>query len=388
MARLALGNRAAAGTGSSPRAASLVLVGVCLALGATASFEARLVSTVHGNPVPWAVVVLTTMPRWLLLAVLLPVVMQLAWRYPVVPLSRRAVVLHGVTFLVLSAIHAQVHAWAIGLGSPFVPLVFSWGARVTRSWLNTMPTLVFIYGAILVWAWGMAEARQRQERTLRAAQLETQLHAARLAALRAQLQPHFLYNTLNGIAALVADRKPGPAVAAIEQLGELLHASLREDGRDVIPIAEELALAGQYLALQQLRFGERLSYTVDMAPAIADWMVPVLLLQPVVENAVIHGLEAGQATLQVAMTAAATTHGMELRVENNGPDLVTGTTSSAGQGVGLASTRARLETAYGRRATMTLGSRLGGGVVVVITVPHRAVEDRAESDLAGVLLAV
>ncbi len=387
--RAARGNRPAAGTGSSPRVASLVLVAVCLALGATGSFEARLVSTVHGNPVPWAMVILTTMPRWLLLAVALPVVLQLAWRYPAAPLTRRAVVLHGGTFLGLSAVHAQVHAWAIGLGSAFVPMVFSWGARVTRSWLNTMPTLVFIYGAILVWAWGMAEARQRQERTLRAAQLETQLHAARLAALRAQLQPHFLYNTLNGIAALVADRKPGPAVAAIEQLGELLHASLREDGRDVIPIAEELALAGQYLALQQLRFGERLSYSLGVAPAIAQWTVPVLLLQPVVENAVIHGLEAAQGTLQVAMTATATADGMEIRVENNGPDLATGSPLSAGHGVGLASTRARLETAYGRRATMTLGSRSGGGVVVVITVPRGVALDRAESDPAdGVLLAV
>ena len=122
--------------------------------------------------------------------------------------------------------------------------------RLTRSWYNTTPTMVSMYAGVLIAAWGMMESRERQRRTLRAAQLETQLQSARLAALRAQLQPHFLYNTLNGIAALVSDVQPARAVAAIEQLGELLHASLRDDGRDEITVAEEVALAERYLALQ------------------------------------------------------------------------------------------------------------------------------------------
>lgn len=362
----------AASAGLSPRVAGLGLALVCLALGATSSFEARLVSTVHGNPIPWAMVVMTTTPRWLLLAAALPMVLTLAWRYPVAPLTPRVVTLHVAVFLVLSGVHAVVHAWSLGLGSPFVSLAFTWTARITRSWLNTMPTLVFIYVAIVVSAWGMAEARERQRRTLRASQLEAQLQAARLTALRAQIQPHFLYNTLNGIAALVADLQPSRAVAAIEQLGELLHASLREDGREVIPIAEEVALAGQYLALQQLRFGQRLRYTVDVAPAIADCGVPVLLLQPLVENAVIHGLDAGRETLEVVITAAEHLGGIELRVENDGPDLAVEPDRSEGHGVGLASTRARLETAFGSRAALTLLPRAGGGVIVRIQVPRLA----------------
>lgn len=374
----------AAGGGLSPSAASLALVVVCLGLGGISLLEARLVATVHGTPIPWTVMLVTTTPRWLLLAAVLPFVLRLAYRHPVAPFTLRVGALHLAAFGLLSIAHAIVHAWALGLASPFIGEAFSWSARVTRSGLNTMPTLVFIYVAILVAAWGMVEARERQRRTLRAAQLETQLQAARLAALRAQLHPHFLYNTLNGIATLVADTQPERAVAAIGHLGELLHASLREDGRDVVTVAEEVGLAEQYLALQQLRFGRRLSFTLEVAPAVGRCLVPVLLLQPVVENAVVHGLDAGHDRLRVVVTATETSAGVELRVENDGPDLAMGSPRSNGHGVGLASTRARLETTYGHRATLDLEPRAGGGVIVTIRVPRLGSPEPRVASVAGI----
>jgi hypothetical protein len=370
--------------GLSPNAASLALVAVCLGLGGISLLEARVVAAVHGTPIPWAAVLATTTPRWLLLAAVLPFVLRLACRYPVAPFTLRVGVLHGAVFGALSVAHAIVHAWATGLASPLISEVFSWYARVTRSWLNTMPTLVFIYAAILVAAWGMVEARERQRRTLRAAQLETQLQAARLAALRAQLHPHFLYNTLNGIATLVADTQPARAVAAIGQLGELLHASLREDGRDMVTVDEEVGLAEQYLALQQLRFGRRLHFTLQVSPTVGQCLVPVLLLQPVVENAVVHGLDAGHDRLVVIVTATDTAAGIELRVENDGPDLTTTSRRSTGHGVGLASTRARLETTYGARATMRLEPRAGGGVIVTIRVPRLVSPEPTVPEAVGV----
>ena len=168
---------------------------------------------------------------------------------------------------------------------------------------------------------GYAESRERQRRTVRGLQLESQLQSARLAALRAQLQPHFLYNTLNGIAALVADAQPVHAVAAIERLGELLHASLREDGREEVTVTEEVALAERYLALQGMRFGDRLRYDWAVAPEAAEALVPVLLLQPIVENAVVHGLDAGIEALTVQITAAASADRVTLTVENDGAAL-------------------------------------------------------------------
>jgi len=239
---------------------------------------------------------------------------------------------------------------------------------------------VSLYGAVVIAAWGMAEARERERRTLRASQLETQLQAARLEALRAKLQPHFLYNTLNGIAALVADVQPERALAALEQLSELLHASLRDDTREEIAVAEEVALTEQYLALQRMRFGERLQYDLRVAPDVADCLVPVLLLQPLVENAVVHGLDAGIERLHIAVVAQSQADEVELLVENDGTSLdvddVTAAEATGGDGVGLAATRARLATAYGDRASLRLLPREGSGVRVRITLPRseRAVE--------------
>jgi sensor histidine kinase YesM len=270
----------------------------------------------------------------------------------------------------LSIAHAVLDTWSMGLASPFLEIAFPWVARVTRSWYNTMPTLVAMYGAVVLTGWGLTEARERQRRTLRASQLEALLKSAQLAALRAQLQPHFLYNTLNGIAALVTDAKRDRAVAAIEQLADLLHASLREDGREEITVGEEVALAERYLALQRMRFEDRLQYTLHVATDVRDSLVPVFLLQPVVENAVVHGLDSGQELLNVRIEAAVTDGSVVLTVENDGNTLSSNGARGRGRGTGIATTRARLAAAYGDRASLVLSDRVGGGVTVTIIVPR------------------
>ena len=350
--------------------ATLAVVCACLVLGATSALEARHVSVTHGFPLDWGTVIASTTPRWILLAIVLPFVLHLGMRHPPVPARAPIVALHAGLFLVVSVAHAWADAWAVTFSSPQVVHLFGMIPRLTRSWYNTMPTMVSMYAGVLIAAWGMTEARERQRRTLRAAQLETQLQTARLAALRAQLQPHFLYNTLNGIAALVSDVQPARAVAAIEQLGELLHASLREDGREEITVTEEVGLADRYLALQRMRFGDRLRYAWEVSPVVADCLVPVLLLQPIVENAVVHGLDAGQEQLTVRIAAVASDLGVEITIENDGPELRS-ESPRAGHGVGIAATRARLLTAYGDNASLTFHGRTGGGAVVRIIVPRR-----------------
>ena len=342
---------------------------VCLILGGISALEARHISITHGFPLDWFTVVASTTPRWILLAVVLPFVLLLATRYPLVPVRAPIVAMHIAIFVAVSAAHATLDAWAVAQASPAVTHLFGMIPRLTRSWYNTMPTMVSMYAGVLIAAWGMAEARERQRRTLRASQLETQLQSARLAALRAQLQPHFLYNTLNGIAALVSDVQPARAVAAIEQLSELLHASLREDGREEITVEEEIALAERYLALQGMRFGDRLRHELYVAPEVRDCLVPVLLLQPIVENAVVHGLDAGLDSLNVRIDAVATALGVELTVQNDGNAL--GQNGRVGHGVGIATTRARLMTAYGDRASLTLLPRVEGGVTVRIVIPRK-----------------
>jgi two-component system, LytTR family, sensor kinase len=360
--------------GPLSRRAGLAVALACLALGGISGLEMRHVSVSHGDPVAWPAVLIITMPRWVLLAATLPIVLAVGVSPSPPRLRTHTVVAHVLLFLAISGPHAVVTAWTTGFTMPMAHF-FPWSARIIRAWYNAMPTMASLYAAVLIAAWGMAEARERERRTLRAAQLETQLQAAHLEALRAKLQPHFLYNTLNGIAALVAGAHPARAVVAIEHLSELLHASLRDDARAEITVTEEVALAERYLALQRMRFGERLQYDLDVAPDVADCLVPVLLLQPLVENAVVHGLDAGMDRLHVAIAAASVPEGIELRVDNDGTWLDVGARParpSAGSGVGLAATRARLATAYGDRASLELSPRDGSGVTVRITLPRSA----------------
>ena len=346
--------------------AVLAVVVACLVLGGVTALEARHVSVTHGVHVYWPGIVVSTMPRWFALAATLPFVLVMATRYPLTPLRGSVVAMHIALFAIISMLHAAVDTWAMAQVAPEITRFFGMIPRLARSWYNTMPTVVGMYAAVLFAAWGMTEARERERRTLRASELEAQLQTARLAALRAQLQPHFLYNTLNGIAALVADGKPQLAVGAIEQLSELLHASLREDGRDSITVEEEIALASRYLALQRMRFGERLTYNINVSGSAAGHTVPVLLLQPIIENSVVHGLDAGQERLNVNITASTRAKDLELVVENDGP--VNAKSNGAGHGIGLNATRARLATAYGDRASLVLEPRAEGGMTVRIAI--------------------
>jgi two-component system LytT family sensor kinase len=361
------------------RMAVLAIVVTCLVLGATSGLESHHVSVVHGFPLGWGTALGSTMPRWLYLAATLPFVLWVALAVPPLPLRGRVFAVHVPLFLLIAAGQAAVSAWSVGVAAPHVAEFFTWAARITRSFYESMPLMVGAYGAVLFAAWGMLEAKERERRTIRASQLEAQLHAARLASLRAQLQPHFLYNTLNAISALVSDLKPQRAVAAIEQLGELLHASLRDDSRQEISVEEEVALAERYLALQGMRFGERLRYELTVAPAVSGYLVPVLLLQPIVENAVVHGLDAGSETLKVSIAAIETARGVELRVENDGPTASTNGARAGGSGVGLALTRARIETAYGKDGSLELLPREGGGTVVRFLLPRAPRRDAASS---------
>ncbi len=355
----------------------------CLVLGGLSALESRHVTTTHGFPLDWFTVLVSTTPRWILLAVALPFVLRFATRVPLARASSGVISAHVALFIALSFAHAALDTWAMGFASPQVRVLFGLIPRLTRSWYNTMPIVASTYAAVLFAAWGITEARERQKRTLRASQLEAQLQTARLAALRAQLQPHFLYNTLNGIAALVSDVQPALAVNAIEQLSELLHASLRDDGREEITVEEEVTLAERYLALQQMRFGERLSYTRFVAPEVADCLVPVLLLQPIVENAVVHGLDAGEEALHVRIDAVATASGIEITIENDGAMLLPSVPRAGSHGVGLATTRARLETIHGDRASIALLARTGGGAIVRIVIPATGADRTfASSDVA------
>jgi len=202
------------------------------------------------------------------------------------------------------------------------------------------------------------------------ADLRRQLVEAQLATLRMQLQPHFLFNTLHAISVLVG-RDPQASTTMIARLGDLLRATLDETHRQEVPLRDELALLEMYLEIERMRFGDRLSVEVAASPDALDCAVPSFLLQPLVENAIHHGIEAkvGGGAIRVA---AQREHGwLSIEVVDDGEGVPAETEREARQGVGIANTRERLKKLYGARHQFSLEPRPSGGAVAMIQIPAR-----------------
>jgi two-component system LytT family sensor kinase len=192
-----------------------------------------------------------------------------------------------------------------------------------------------------------------------------------LQALRMQLHPHFLFNTLNGIAGLVRDQKNKQAVDMIAGLSDLLRYTLENAGKQEVPLREELDFLELYLDIQQMRFSDRLAVRMEVAPETLDALVPSLILQPLVENAVRHGV-AGRASAGTVGVTAELEYGLlRIKVYDDGPGLREDWTPESGGGIGLANTRARLEQLYGVRHGFTVRNRERGGVEATLAIPLR-----------------
>jgi two-component system, LytTR family, sensor kinase len=228
----------------------------------------------------------------------------------------------------------------------------------------------------IFWAvWGVAHAlrfyQRAKDRERRESELESRLAQARLQALRMQLNPHFLFNTLNSIASLVYDQ-PRAADEMIESLGELLRLTLNAPDRQEVTLREELHFLDRYLHIEQTRFGERLSVVKNIEPATLDAIVPILVLQPIAENAIKHGIEEQLAPGVVSIDVKRSGDILHLQVSDNGRGLSATADGTVKEGVGLGNTRARLRELYGDKGSLEFGVRPGGGFLVEIKIPWRA----------------
>lgn len=209
-----------------------------------------------------------------------------------------------------------------------------------------------------------SKARERRE-----AELEARLAQARLQALRMQLNPHFLFNTLNSIASLVQEQPQ--AEEMIEALSELLRLTLTASDRAEVTLREELHLLDRYLLIEQIRFGERLRVQKQVDAAALDAVVPILILQPLVENAVKHGIETQIAPGLIRLEVEHVGGALRLEVSDNGPGLAGAGGGISKEGVGLSNTRSRLKELYGERASLTLRPGKTGGLAAEIRIPWR-----------------
>lgn len=271
-----------------------------------------------------------------------------------------------------------------------------------RLGLLSMLLDLLAYCAVMGLAHSVHFYRRFREREHQALFLESNLAQARLNALRAQLQPHFLFNSLNAIAALLR-RDPRLAEATLLSLSELLRLALSQSERQEVSLREEINLVRHYLEIQQTRFGDKLRVEQEIEPAALDCLVPTLLLQPVVENAIRHGIEPADNAGLVRLTARRVETRLVLTVADNGVGLTnsavelpknpgesaSGTPVPAaptvlaglrnGSGIGLTNLRARLETLYGTQQRLELASRPEGGVAVRIEIPWRPVSSSKPS---------
>ena len=254
---------------------------------------------------------------------------------------------------------------------------------VARHMAGDLPVEILQYWAIVAALTAVESRRRLRERERAAARLETELARARLATLRARLQPHFLFNTLQSIGLLIP-RDPVAAQRMTVHLGDLLRASLRhgEDGAAEVPLGDDLALARAYVAIEAERFRDRLGVRWDVDPASADAAVPDLLVQPLVENALRHGLwpRPGRGTLTVRATVrrgAGEGDRLVIEVEDDGAGLPPGWRDGARDGTGLGATRARLVALYGDRAALRVGAAPGGGTCATVTLPLRRLRAHA-----------
>lgn len=290
----------------------------------------------------------------------------------------------------------QVHQWSSGRGIGerlAIAAVAALGGAILHAGANFlifhlfMPersvvqvTLATYAFGTLQWFWAYAAlsalllaavyAAELTQRERRMAQLQREAHAAHLRALRYQLNPHFMFNTLNSIASLVSAREVETAEQMVENLSDFLRAGLAIDPNDDIPLSREIELQSLYLAIEQVRFPDRLAVAIDVPNALADAPVPSLIVQPLVENAVRHAV--ATSTTPVTIRIAATPEGgaMRLVVSDSGGNGGAGRVAGAGRGtgVGLANVRERLRARYGSDGGFTAGPQ-DGGFAVTFTVP-------------------
>lgn len=217
-----------------------------------------------------------------------------------------------------------------------------------------------------------AQAALRSE--LRASQLETQVAQARLGALKAQLQPHFLFNTLNAIVVLVRQQKGQQAEETLARFSDLLRAVLANMEAQEVTLARELEYLRLYLSIEQLRFSDRLRVDIEVEPELLDAAVPHMGLQPIVENAIRHGIGQRATSGVIEIRAARVGDSLHLTVRDEGPGF--GAAGAGGSKLGLASTRARLKQLYGDASELRTGSGPAGGALVTMILPFHVVEEK------------
>ena len=360
-------------TGTQPEVRStrwLWIAAIWFAGGLFDASQNVLVMRAEGRQHSWLPLFGTELAIWLPWALMTPFISRLVRRHPFNRRTAlRTVAMHLCLFVMLSAV---TEAWSALLQVTFNP----WGNRKPPEFVGTWSTsllyqsvtFLIVYLLILVITVAM-DSRERVARQLiESARLNEELSKAQLVALRRQIEPHFMFNTLHAIAGLVRDHRNDAAVSMIVGLSEFLRRASDDSQQAQVPLEEEVEYLQRYVDIQQVRFGDRLVVTIEIPPDLMRAKVPHLLLQPLVENAIQHGISQRIAGGAVRVSGAADRGNLRLIVYNDGPQL-SADRPAGHAGVGLGNLRLRLRILYQDRASLELRHVDAGGVEVVVTLP-------------------
>ena len=319
----------------------------------------------------WVRLFLMLVLSWLPWALATPWLVHLAHLYP--PVRPRPPVTWLVHSVACSIVGLVCAAWTAGLdeflnpwenSQPLEPFPRLWLYKFSNAFLSSM----ILYIAILAFSY-MLESRERLARQqTEAASLSAQLSQAQLDALRRQIEPHFLFNALNAISGLVREQQNDAAVTMIAGLSDFLRRVVQDSNRQQVPLGEELEFVQKYLDIQKVRFAERLQVSLEVPTELFPAEVPTLILQPIVENAIKHGIDRRAQGGVIRITGSRSNGNLTLNVYNDGPKLLAGWEMSR-TGVGLSNLRTRLKSLYGNAFELGIRNHDPDGVEVSVSLP-------------------
>jgi sensor histidine kinase YesM len=345
---------------------------------------------VSNDPNPWWHRLISWMAGSYVWFLLTPLILWLGRRLPFEPSRwRRWVAIHlalGVAIALLQLVSESAISRLIGI---FPNIMTSFASTLTFLLMVDFHQTFLIYWGILAAQYGFNSYRKYEESKqealqldLRSSQLQRQLAQAHLSALKMQIQPHFLFNTLNAIMVLVRQQKGPEAEEMLGRLSDLLRCVLEDVNTQEVPLRRELEYLQLYLGIEQVRFQDRLRVEIAADPEILDAAVPHMVLQPLVENAIRHGIGRKSAAGRIRISARCVKGSIEMKIQDDGPGLSKMDACGDGKirGIGLKNTRARLSRLYGDAASLTVQDDSEGGVAATVILPCRMISARPETD--------
>jgi two-component sensor histidine kinase len=342
-----------------------------LAFGVVDAMQTVLIMHAEGMHHAWVKLFIVTIISWLPWAIATPFIMELGRRFP--PTKLRPITGWITHIAACAAIALTYSGWVTTLHRLFNPYADTGTPDpFLHAWINRFDNFILasivLYAAVLAITYALDSRARLAYQQTETARLNEQLTKAQLDALRRQIEPHFLFNTLNSVAGLVREHKNDDAVRMIAELSDFLRRVISDSAKQQVPLREEMDFAQKYLDIQKVRFVDRLQLSVDVPAELLGAQVPTLILQPIVENAIKHGIAKRSQGGAIRIAAARSNGFLTLSVYNDGPGLAS---NGGAPGIGISNMRTRLASLYGDAFCLDMKNQQPGGVEVSVSVPFK-----------------